>query len=279
VLIVGETGSGKGVLAGWLHRHGPRSHEPFVDVTCSAMFGATMDAELFGQDRGAGGGAQQGLLETADRGTLYLDGITDLDLGVQAKLLRVIENHRFRRLGDPRERTADVRVIASADRDLGQRVAEGLFRADLQYRLDVLRLRVPPLRDRSGDVPQLARLIVSQLALSMRRTEPSLSAACQQMLSAHAWPGNIRQLRNELERALQRCAGDVLQPEHFTLVDEKPPGLDLSTVQGTLEEVERAYIQRVLRETGRVEAAAQRLGVPRSTLYQKIRNYGLERPR
>ena len=279
ILIEGETGSGKGVLAAWLHRHGPRAEEPFVDLNCAGFSRELMDSELFGHEKGAFTGAvsaKLGLVEVADRGTLFLDEIGDMDLPVQAKLLKVIEERRFRRVGETRERQADVRVITATHHTLLQRVRDGLFREDLYYRIAVLPMRMPALRFRSGDIPALARRLLTRLALDLGRPEPVLSPEADQMLMAHPWPGNLRELRNQLERALLGCDEGTIEPRHLAF----EPGLALPRFigpeGGTLADVERAYIRRVLAEEQQhVERAAQRLGIARSTFYQKLRALGI----
>jgi DNA-binding NtrC family response regulator len=279
ILIEGETGSGKGVLAAWLHRHGPRAHEEFVDLNCAGLSRELMDSQLFGHEKGAFTGAvtaNAGLLEAADRGTLFLDEVGDMDGPIQAKLLKVIEERRFRRVGATRERHADVRIITATHHNLLQRVRDGLFREDLYYRICVLPMRIPALRFRSGDIPALARRILTHLALESGGPEPVLAPETEQVLVAHAWPGNLRELRNVLVRAMLKCGEGPIQPSHLELEPSADlPGL-IGPEGGTLAEMERAYIRRVLDlEDQHVERTAQRLGIARSTFYNKLRSLGM----
>ncbi len=279
ILIQGETGSGKGVLARWLHANGPRAEEPLVDLNCAGLSREFLETELFGHTRGAFTGAassKSGLLDVANRGTVFLDEIGDVDPAVQPKLLKVIEEKRFRRLGDVQDRHADVHLIAATHRDLPRLVREEQFRADLYFRINAIPLTVPPLRDRPEDIPAIAERLVEGMARETGRAF-SLSPAAMERLRSHPWPGNVRELRNVLERAVLLGDGAVLSPSdlHFdraTLVVEERAPLD----GGTLVEVERRSIEASLRETGgNVAAAAERLGIPRSTLYLKLKQHGL----
>lgn len=282
ILIEGETGSGKGVLAAWLHRHGPRVLQEFVGLNCAGFSRELMDSELFGHERGAFTGAittKPGLIEVADKGTLFLDEVGDMDSAIQAKLLKVIEEKRFRRIGDTRERHADVRIIAATHHDLLARVREGKFRADLYYRINVLRMRTPALRFRTDDIPALARRIVTLLAQELGRPEPVLTSAAEEALVAHPWPGNLRELRNELERAMLASESGPIELHHLRLQLSPGAGHASENGGGTLEDLERAYIEKVLHEEQRVELAALRLGIPRSTLYQKLRTLGITLPK
>jgi DNA-binding NtrC family response regulator len=281
-LLLGETGSGKGVLARWLHASGHRSREAFVDLNCAGLSRELLDSELFGHLRGAFTGAVQakaGLFEIADRGTIFLDEIGDIEIGLQPKILKVVEDQRFRRLGDTAERRVDVRLLAATHRDLHAAVRAGTFRADLFYRLNTLVLRLPPLRERPADLPALAEAILGRLRRETGRgfeLDPDAAAA----LARYSWPGNIRELRNVLERAVLfapegRITPDLLRFQGVTTDDEPVAGApgDLSL---RLAEVERRHIERVLaRERGQVDRAAERLGIPRSTLYQRLKEYGL----
>ena len=282
VLVHGETGSGKGVLASWLHRNGSRSREPFVDLNCAGISRELLDSELFGHEKGSFTGAtasKAGLLEIANRGTLVLDEVGDMDLAVQAKLLKVVEEKRFRRLGEVEPRQVDIRLIAATHQELLTLVQERRFRLDLYYRLEVLPLRIPPLRERAEDIPPVAREVLRMLAGARGRPDVKLSLAAEEALSAYRWPGNIRELQNVLERALLRSEGPDLDVRHLALeVEARTPGPRVGDDDGslTLEEVERRHVVRVLaQEAGHVEQAARRLGIPRSTLYQKIKRLGL----
>ena len=280
VLIEGETGTGKGVLAEWLHRNGPRAQHPFVDLNCAGFSRELMDSELFGHERGAFTGAvsaKPGLLEVTDGGTLFLDEIGDMELPIQAKLLKVIEEKRFRRIGETRERRADVRIIAATHRDLLQLVREGRFREDLYYRIGVLSLRIPPLRRRREDLPVLVTAISRALAQDLGRPGLEVSRAALRLLSRREWPGNLRELRNTMERAILAAGSRTIEPHHLAAEDGAGSHPEPAPPGGTLLDVERAYIERVLREEPHVERAARRLGMARSTLYQKLRLLGIRR--
>ena len=288
VLIEGETGSGKGVLARWLHRSGPRADEPFVDMNCAGLSREFLETELFGHEKGAYTGAvssKQGLLEVAHRGVMFLDEIGDLDPQVQPKLLKVLEEKRFRRLGEVRDRQVDVQLVAASHQNLPLLVQERRFRSDLYFRISTIPLRVPSLRERPEDVPILARQILEGFASDLGRRGLHLTADAERALCAYSWPGNVRELRNVLERALLFCGRDVLDVGDLRF--EGPgaaPALSLDSPEAqmhlTLEELERVHIERVLKEMGgRVAEASQRLGIPRSTLYQKIKKFSIGLPR
>jgi len=292
ILIEGETGSGKGVLARWLHRSGPRADEPFVDMNCAGLSREFLETELFGHEKGAFTGAvasKPGLLEVAHRGVVFLDEIGDLDPQVQPKLLKVLEEKRFRRLGEVRDRQVDVQLIAASHQDLPRLVEQGRFRGDLYFRISTIPLRVPPLRERGEDIVVLARALLEGFASDLGRRGLRLSAGAERVLCGYAWPGNVRELRNVLERAVLLSSHDVLEPEDLRFrapafsgeaaaAAESPADATDTTL--TLEQLERVHIERVLRQLGgRVAEAAQRLGVPRSTLYQKVKKFGLTLPR
>ena len=279
ILIQGETGTGKGVLAAWLHAHGTRADEAFVDLNCSGLSRELMESELFGHEKGAFTGAvarKAGLLEVAHGGTVFLDEIGDLDIQVQPKLLKVLEEKKFYRLGDIRERRVDIRLLAATHRDLAVHVREGKFRSDLYFRISTIPLLVPPLRQRSEDIPLLTGHLLERCAADLGRGGVSISKDALRALQDYSWPGNIRELRNVLERALLLSDRSVLGRRDLRFDfpvsrDSWAPDTSL-----TLLEVERRHIERVLREEGgRVERAAARLGVPRSSLYQKIKRHGI----
>jgi DNA-binding NtrC family response regulator len=278
ILIQGETGAGKGVLAAWLHYNGPRTDEAFVDLNCAGLSRDFLETELFGHEKGAFTGAvsgKVGLFEVAHRGTVFLDEIGDVDPQVQPKLLKVLEEKRFRRMGDVRDRLVDVRLIAATHEDLGQLVREHRFRGDLFFRISTIPLEVPPLRDRVEDIPVLARSILVQLGADLGRGSLRLQPEAEQALTAYSWPGNIRELKNVLERAvlLGGRAQIGLKDLRFDVLSGSSP-LDESGL--SLQEIERRHIERVLKQEGyHVERAAKRLGVPRSSLYQKIKQLGI----
>ncbi len=277
VLVQGATGCGKGVLARWLHRNSPRSDDPFVDLNCAGLSREFLETELFGHERGAFTGAvnrKLGLLEVAHRGTLFLDEIGDIDPGVQPKLLKVLEERRFRRVGEVRDRSVDIRLIAATHHDLTTRVREGTFRSDLYFRISTVPLRVPPLAERVEDILPLADRLLSRLAADLGRIDIRLGDSACSALQAYPWPGNIRELRNVLERALLLADAPVL--ERTDLRFETAPEAVASGRLPTLEEMERQHIERALElENDHVERAAERLGIPRSTLYDKLKRYGL----
>lgn len=280
ILIQGETGTGKGVLAEWIHRKGPRADETLVDVNCAGLSKELLESELFGYEKGAFTGAtasKQGLIEAAHQGILFLDELGEMDLLVQPKLLKVLENSRFRRLGDVRERTADIQVIAATNRNLMQSVREMKFREDLFFRMSTFQVRIPPLRERPEDILPLANALLQGLAKDLARDKQELGSAAQAALKAYSWPGNIRELRNVLERVALTCDTQVIQPEDLGLAQRAQAAPQAQQPSGaTLEEVERQYISSVLKEEkGKVAHAATRLGIPRSTLYQKIKIYGI----
>ena len=285
VLIQGETGTGKGVLAAWLHQQGPRAEEAFVDLNCATLSKELLESELFGHERGAFTGAvaaKPGLLEVAHRGTLFLDEVGDMDPLVQPKLLKVLEEQRYRRVGEVRDRQVDVRLIAATHQDLAEAVREKRFRSDLFYRISTIPLAVPPLRERVEDMPLLARELLDRIAGDLARARTELDAPALRALQDYAWPGNIRELRNVLERAALLCRDRTIGLGDLRFVGRvtEPPAPAVASApldtRLTLEEVERRHIAAVLEEEGgRVEAAARRLGVPRSSLYKRLRAFGL----
>jgi DNA-binding NtrC family response regulator len=280
VLILGETGTGKGVLARWLHRHGPRRDEAYVDLNCAGLSREFLETELFGYERGAFTGAvgsKPGLLEIGHRGTVFLDEVGDVDPQVQPKLLKVLEEQRFRRLGGVRDVQVDVRLISATHQDLARLTREKTFRSDLYFRISTIPLALPPLRQRAEDIPLLAGTLLGRLCGELGRIPARLSPEAEQTLCRHPWPGNIRELRNVLERAVLLGRQDVIGPRDlFFDGGALAGGLD-GEANLTLLEVERRHIERVLREErGQVGRAAQRLGVPRSSLYQKIKRHGID---
>ncbi len=281
LLIQGETGSGKGVLAAWLHAHGPRADEAFVDLNCAGLSRELLESELFGHVKGAFTGAafhKAGLFEAAHRGSVFLDEIGDLELGVQPKLLKVLEEKRFRRLGDVKDRSVDIRLISATHWDLFAQVEQRTFRGDLYYRLAAIPLAIPPLRERLEDLPQLVADILERLRLELGRGEVELTAEAMKALATYRWPGNLRELRNVLERAILLAEGEVVDAGdlRFAQVATATEGFDTRL---TLEQMERRLIERVLTEEGgRVARAAERLDVPRSTLYQKLKRFGIGFP-
>lgn len=284
VLIQGETGTGKGVLAAWLHDSGPRADEAFVDMNCAAFSRELLETELFGHEKGAFTGAiasKMGLFEVAHRGTVFLDEIGDMDPQIQPKLLKVIEEKRFRRLGEVRDRLVDIRLIAASHQQLSLLVSQKKFRSDLYFRVSAIPITVPSLRDRVEDIPLLARHLLERIAANSGWAAVKLSAEAENRLKKYPWPGNIRELRNVLERAVLLREGDILSREdlHF----EVTPGTEESAQEWanlTLLQLEQRYIAKVLHEElGNVDRVAQRLNIPRSSLYQKIKKHQITVPK
>jgi DNA-binding NtrC family response regulator len=280
VLILGETGTGKGILARWLHASSPRRERPFVDVNSAGLSSSFLETELFGHEKGAFTGAaapKPGLFEIADGGTLFLDEIGDVEISVQPKLLKVIEDRQFRRLGGVRDRQVDVRLIAATHHDLDKLMAQHAFRSDLYFRISTVWLTVPALRERVEDIPLIAHRVLRAVAAECGRNGTVLAPDAEARLSAYDWPGNVRELKNVLERALLLCDKRVLHASDLRLGVHPPPADEPSSADHgdvTLEGNERRHIERVLEETGgRVSAAARRLGIPRSTLYAKLHRY------
>jgi len=274
VLIEGETGTGKGVLARWFHEHGPRAEEPFVDINCAGLSRELLESELFGHERGAFTGAattKLGLLEVAHRGTAFLDEIGEIDLALQPRILKVVEEKRFRRIGDVRGHNVDVRLITATNRDLRRMVRDGAFRSDLYFRINTIHLVIPPLRQRPEDIPALARQTLDHLGTG-RTIE--IAPDAMRAMQAYAWPGNLRELHNVFERALL-VSGGATRIAAADLRFEVMP--DSGDEVMTLDDVERRHIEHVVRlEAGNVDRAAVRLGVSRSSLYQKLKRYRVD---
>lgn len=276
ILILGETGTGKSLLAKWLHHHGMRADEAFVDLNCAGLSPDFLETELFGHEKGAFTGAtasKQGMLEIADGGTVFLDEIGDVDPRVQPKLLKVLEEKRFRRLGAVREREVDIRLIAATHHDLASKVKEGTFR--MYFRISSIPLTMPALRDRKEDIVPLARTLLARSLADPSRT-PQLTDDAALALREYAWPGNIRELRNVLERAALLCNDNTITRRDLRFESTSAQDAHAGDLNLTLQQIERQHIKRVLHDVGgKVEQASLRLGVPRSTLYQKIKLHGI----
>nr|BDT30522.1 sigma-54 dependent transcriptional regulator [Myxococcus sp. MH1] len=278
VLLRGESGTGKGVLARALHSMSVRRRRPFVTVNCPTLSEQLLASELFGHVRGAFTGAvkdQPGRVEQAEGGTLFLDEIAEMSPSLQAQLLRFLQEKQFERLGEGRTRKADVRVVAATNRDLEKDVAEGRFREDLFYRLNVIEVKLPSLRERPEDLLALARRFVAFFARTGQRpVTPELSPATEQMLLAYPWPGNVRELRNAIERALIVWPAGVLEPQAFP--DRIAAAAGTVVALGgphTLEEVEREHTLRVMASAPTLDEAAKVLGIDASTLWRKRKKY------
>ena len=283
ILILGETGSGKGVLARWLHENSPRAEEAFVDLNCAGLSRELLETELFGHQKGAFTSAtssKQGLFEVAHRGTVFLDEVGDVDLQIQPKLLKVLEDNRFRRVGGVRDQQVDVRLIAATHQDLGQLVRQKKFRDDLYFRISTIPLSFPPLRNRIEDIPVVAQYLLDKVSTDLGRGQIELEEDCLKALQAYAWPGNIRELRNVIERAVLLSEGKSISLKDLNFEGHANVGASPIDSQLTLLELEKQHIQRVLEEErGRVEKAANRLGIPRSSLYQKIKKHQITLPK
>lgn len=280
ILILGETGTGKSELARWLHRHSSRASEPMLELNCGGFTKEFLESELFGHEKGAFTGAvsaKVGLLEAAHRGTVFLDEIGDMDLQIQPKLLKALEEKRFRRLGGVEDRKVDFRLIAATHQKLDRRVEEQLFRSDLFYRISAIQITAPPLRDRAEDIPSFAQRLLDRLTSECGREPMHLSQDAVMLLQKHAWPGNIRELRNVLERALMGAKSAELEALDLDFAVSPQSRNPEGQAYRTLKEMERHYIIQVLNEEGgHVDRAAKRLDIPRSTLYQKLKTYGPE---
>ena len=280
ILIQGETGTGKSELARWLHRNSSRASEPILELNCGGFTKEFLETELFGHEKGAFTGATNlkvGLLEAAHRGTVFLDEIGDMDLQIQPKILKALEEKRFRRLGGLQDRKVDFRLIAATHQKLDRLVQEQLFRSDLFYRISAIQIVVPPLRERAEDIPTFGQILLNRLTSDCGREPMHLTQGALMKLKHHSWPGNIRELRNVLERALMGGRASVIDGQDLDFAsspDSQGPG---GPAILTLKELERHYIIQVLNEEGgHVDRAAKRLDIPRSTLYQKLKAYGPE---
>jgi two-component system, NtrC family, response regulator AtoC len=288
VLIEGESGSGKEVVARAVHFQSARADRPFLQVNCAALPEHLLESEIFGHERGAFTDAhtqKRGLFETAEGGSVMLDEIGDLPPGGQAKLLRLLENKTFRRVGGVQELRADVRVIAATNVDLEERVSEGRFRSDLFFRLNVVRVVVPPLREHLDDVPTLTAHFIARFNQETKRKVLGISAAAMEMLRGYAWPGNVRELRNVIERAfILHVGADELRPEHLTPELRKSPPAKRPdklvpniTEEGlVLDDVEKKLISEAMeRASGNQSKAARLLGVSRDTLRYRLKKHGI----
>jgi DNA-binding NtrC family response regulator len=284
VLVTGETGTGKELVARALHHHSRRGKRPFVPVNCGALAEGLLESELFGHVRGSFTGAvgdKKGVFEQADGGTIFLDEIGETTPAVQVRLLRALEQGEVRPVGASRVMTVNVRVVAATNRDLERAVREGTFRQDLYYRLNVVRIAVPPLRERRDDIPLLAAHVLRAAAETQGRPR-RLSPAALGALMAHPWPGNVRELENVLERQALSAGGGTIELEDLppALRDRPPASLEEPLFAGlpSLEEMEKRYLAHVLAVLeGNRSRAAEALGIDRRTLYRMIERFGLDR--
>jgi DNA-binding NtrC family response regulator len=275
VLLTGESGTGKEVIARFVHRASARRAGPFVAVNCAALPEHLLESELFGHERGAFTGAQQakpGQIELAAGGVLFLDEVGEMSPSAQAKVLRVLEEREFQRLGGTRTIKANIRLIAATNRELRRAVERGDFRQDLYYRLHVFEIRLPPLRGRPEDVLPLSEAFLADIARSFGRPPAGMTREAKHALMTYAWPGTVRELRNVLERAAIVCEGGLIAPEHLALHHEERPPASTTNVR----EVERQLIDQVLRDCrGNKSKAARRLGLTRKELYGRLKQYTL----
>ncbi len=283
LLITGESGTGKDVLARWIHSQSQCSDLPFVSINCGALPENLFESEFFGHEKGSFTGANTqkiGLIEAADGSTLFLDEIGEMPLAMQVKLLHFLENGTFRRVGATRDRKTDVRVIAATNRPLEEDVKDGKFRADLYYRLNVIAFHLPPLRERSEDMPELLDYFLEKLRFRFNRPNLSLSGTARKTLLNHQWQGNIRELRNTLERAVVLAPNDLIEEIHGLnnyAKFESQPEVSTPVSLSPLSEIERKHILFVLSEVGgKREKAASILGITSRTLYRKLKELNLE---
>ncbi len=284
VLIMGETGTGKEVIARTVHDASPRQKQRFRAVNCAAVPATLLESEFFGHERGAFTGAvtrRAGLFEAADQGTLFLDEIGDLPLELQPKLLRVLQEKEFERLGGTGTVRVDVRIIAATNQDLWTMVQERKFRADLYYRLNVFPITLPPLRERQEDIPLLAEYFVRKYAAAHGKLITSIPDETMEMLKQYRWPGNIRELQNVIERAVIMMTGSIFEPEILELETESALKTEsFGKTAWTLADAQRAHIEAMLGETNGVvggrSGAAARLGLSRTTLISRMQRLGLK---
>ncbi len=282
VLLVGESGTGKDLAAKIIHYNSDRALRPFMNITCSALPETLLESELFGHERGAFTDARHqkaGLLESADGGTVFLDEIGEMTPSLQAKLLRVLEEKTFKRVGGTADVRVDVRIIAATNRNLEEAVAKGTFRDDLYYRLNVLQVRMPPLREHPSDIPLLVAYFIDQFNKEFRKRVAGVEPDALELLQRHTWPGNVRELRNAVERAMLLAEGDVLTSEQFALLGRRASlshGIELPPGGVNLEELERDLVVQALERTGWNQTrAAALLGLNRDQIRYRIEKFGL----
>jgi two-component system nitrogen regulation response regulator NtrX len=284
VLIRGESGVGKELVARLLHERSGRAQGPFVEVNCAAIPQELIESELFGHEKGSFTGAfeqKKGKFELADRGTLFLDEIGDMSFQTQAKLLRVLETQQFQRVGGARNIRVDVRVIAATNKDIDAMIREEKFRDDLFFRLNVIPISVPPLRDRLEDIPLLVEHFLGELAVEYRQAPRKITPEALRKLAAYDWPGNIRELKNLIERLVIMTPPDTISPEGITLREEAPSAscFDLHTLREARESFEKDYLLRKLRENDwNISKTAEAIDIERSNLHRKLKAFGIRLP-
>jgi two-component system response regulator HydG len=290
VYIYGESGTGKELIARAIHRESARREGPFVKVNCSALAEGLLESELFGHEKGAFTGAireRKGRFELAHEGTLFLDEISDIPLSTQVKLLRVLQEKEIERVGGERTITVDVRIISATNRDLAPLVETGAFREDLFYRLHIIPIEVPPLRERKEDILPLVTHFITSISAEMAKSIEGVSDEAMELLMRYEWPGNIRELENMIERAIVLCEGNVLEAQLFPLNERRAPRAGAAatlsvppvgaiTLDNALERIERAMIEDALEKSNGVKTkTAELLGIKTSALYYKLEKYGL----
>ena len=282
VLITGESGTGKELVARAIHAHSLRKDREFVAVDCSSLVETLLESELFGHVKGSFTGALQtkhGLFELANQGTFFFDEISNLSLNIQAKLLRVIQEREFMKVGDQKKITLDIRILSASNRDLHESIASSAFREDLYYRLSVVPIRLPPLRSRKGDIPLLVEHFLHRFSNRINRDVPQVSPDAMEILQEYAWPGNVRELEHTIERILILEDTEILRPRDLpSFISQRQGDFQMFSEDPlSLEELEKQYIRFVLRKTqGKKTRAAEILGINRKTLGMKIKKYGLK---
>ncbi len=280
VLITGESGTDKDVLANWIHVNSGRGSQPLISVNCGAVPENLVESEFFGFEKGAFTGAasqKTGLLEASDGSTLFLDEIGEMPLSLQVKLLRFLENGTFRRVGSIKDKTADVRVIAATNRELSEGIEDGSFRADLYYRLNIIRFEMPPLRERPEDIKALTSQFLKRFKAKYATPELSISAQAEKQIASHPWPGNVRELKNTIERSVALAEGNVISRIYGlenASASKTPAAENSRSTQVSLSELEKQHILHVLGKVGgNREEAASILGITSRTLYRKLKQY------
>jgi len=280
VLILGENGTGKSVLASEIHRRSDRYKEPFLTVSCPSLSAELLESELFGHVKGAFTGAVQnkvGKVEVASGGTLFLDEIGELPLSIQPKMLRLLQEREYEQVGDHKTRKADVRIVAATNRNIESMVAAGFFREDLFYRLNVITMYVPPLRERISSILVLANRHLQQLSKSMGRDFTGFSEAAQKLMLSYDWPGNLRELRNALERAVILADGPLIQVWDLPMASSPTTGTSIHIGSPvSMEHIERCHIEKIILKSESLEEAAKILGIDTATLYRKRKKYNIE---
>ena len=278
VLITGESGTGKELVARAIHGNSPRCYHPFITVSCGALPDSLLESELFGHEKGAFTGAEQtrkGRIEMANGGTLFLDEIGEISAKTQVDLLRVLQEKKIQRLGSEEEIPVEVRILAATNRDLLKAIGEQRFREDLYYRLNVISIHLPPLRQRKEDIPILAESFIRKFCLEMNKDLVTIGPEAMQLLTSYHWPGNVRELENIIERALVIGTGKAIVPGDLPFGQGQ---IQEAEMPESIQEMERLHIKRILNNTAwNISQSARRLGIDRQTLYNKMQKYGLSR--